>query len=340
MAFVRSAEAEPAARAWVRRCAGNMVESPVAVGDVDLPLRRLPWAFIELPFFVAFAGSMTAEPKGCLGAERPLGVATSAATRRVCSWSASLAPPCVARPLGQAQGTCASHSIGFAGGVRLWPCPPHVSAWPIARRLRLGIAGAHCGLARRASFFRAVLGRSQPARRQRGPRSLAIRWAPDVADIGWDRALIGLLSCELCGAALLGCPFGQTRHKLLGSCAWVPWTFSLLVRLLPFFAKKPAELYTCTVESGIKQGCPVSGMLLAIALDRLLRAFFLPTLRYGPRSPRFCGRHRYRAALHAWFCRCVLHGGGELRGFIRRKESVRSFGLEGSRQTAQRYCEI
>lgn len=78
MSYLRSAEAEPALREWIWRCAGHMMHSHISDGEVDMALRRMRWAFQDLPFFVAFAGlcarasawctsrRMMAEPNSCL----------------------------------------------------------------------------------------------------------------------------------------------------------------------------------------------------------------------------------------------------------------------------------
>lgn len=53
--FWADAGGGPGLQEWVRRRAGHLVRADLVDGEVDLAIRRIRWAFTELPVFVAFA---------------------------------------------------------------------------------------------------------------------------------------------------------------------------------------------------------------------------------------------------------------------------------------------
>lgn len=65
IAYLFSATAELVLREWVRRRGTHVIEALVTEGELELVLRRLRWAFADLPFLVAFAGVRTLANAWC-----------------------------------------------------------------------------------------------------------------------------------------------------------------------------------------------------------------------------------------------------------------------------------
>lgn len=119
MVYFRELEADAVMRDWACRRAGHLVGRLVADGELDLLLLGMRWAFVELPFFVAFAGmhtlanawctrrSMTAEPRVVCGVVRQSAATISDTSWRALCLSGFLGQAAAGPIPGLAQATCA-----------------------------------------------------------------------------------------------------------------------------------------------------------------------------------------------------------------------------------------